>query len=79
MPLGWLRAVVNVVDHADGKRLYICGLRCHHGPPGIVLAIIGLALCVSDWHDRKDWFVYHDHFRQPSRYPVPVHQETETR
>ena len=36
----------------DKRRVWICGLRVHHGLVGLGAAIVGAALMV---HDRKDW------------------------
>jgi hypothetical protein len=43
------------VDRAR-RRLWICGQRVHHGPTGIVLALLGAALVAHDWKDRPFWF-----------------------
>lgn len=37
--------------HPNGFRLYVLGRRTHHGAIGLVLALVGIALC---WHDRVD-------------------------
>lgn len=34
------------------RRLYCLGLRVHHGPVGVLLAVLGLVLAV---HDRRDY------------------------
>ena len=38
------------------RRLWICGQRVHHGPPGLLLAVVGAALVAHDWKDRPMWF-----------------------
>lgn len=37
------------------RRLYCLGLRVHHGPVGVLLAVLGLVLAV---HDRRDVWVW---------------------
>lgn len=36
----------------DKRRVWVCGLRVHHGLVGLGAAIVGAALMI---HDRKDW------------------------
>jgi hypothetical protein len=55
--------MLRIVHHPHGPRLYICGLRCHHGISGSMLALAAFAahqrrvaaVCViwaaSDWRD----------------------------
>lgn len=38
--------------HPNGPRLYIHGLRIHHGLTGTILTLLGIALIVDD---RKDF------------------------
>ena len=38
------------------RRLWILGQRVHHGPTGLVLAVLGAALVAHDWKDRPVWF-----------------------
>jgi hypothetical protein len=41
---------------ATRRRLWISGQRCHHGATGAMLAALGCALMLHDWHDRGEWF-----------------------
>jgi hypothetical protein len=36
----------------NGPRLYLVGVRVHHGLTGCFMAAVGLALV---WHDRRDF------------------------
>jgi len=39
------------IDHQQ-RRVWVCGLRVHHGLVGVGAVIVGAALML---HDRKDW------------------------
>ena len=39
------------IDHKQ-RRVWVCGLRVHHGLVGVGAVIVGAALML---HDRKDW------------------------
>jgi hypothetical protein len=41
---------------ARRRRLWIAGLRVHHGLTGVLLFAAGTALIVHDWKDRSLWF-----------------------
>lgn len=50
---------MSLVHITPGSRLYVCGLRIHHGLSGCALitagigaVIIGAALVADDWPDR---------------------------
>lgn len=56
-------ASLSVVRAPGSCRVYIAGLRCHHGLTGLALAVLGLALanrrlflvgCLAVAHDWKD-------------------------
>lgn len=34
------------------RKLYVLGLRFHHGPPCVALAVLGV---LGAWHDRRDF------------------------
>jgi len=36
----------------EQRRVWVCGLRVHHGLVGLGAAVVGAALMI---HDRKDW------------------------
>jgi hypothetical protein len=42
---------IRIERHPSGMRLFLAGLRFHHGLTGCLLALTGLFLA---WHDRKD-------------------------
>jgi hypothetical protein len=44
------RDVVEPDDHR-GPRLYVKGLRIHHGAVGALLTIVGAVLTAHDWRD----------------------------
>ena len=37
------------------RRVWVANQRLHHGLTGVMLAAVGTALIVHDWHDRTDW------------------------
>jgi len=37
------------------RRVWIANQRLHHGLAGAMLAALGTALIVHDWHDRTVW------------------------
>ena len=37
------------------RRVWIANQRLHHGLAGAMLAALGTALIVHDWHDRSHW------------------------
>lgn len=48
--------MLRVIQAEDGgRRLFIGGLRCHHGLTGCVVVALGIAMI---WHDRHDWRVW---------------------
>jgi hypothetical protein len=61
-------SVLIVKPPGHGPRLYVGGLRVHHGASGSLLAaaallgkrkrtaLLGLALCIHDLHDLGVWF-----------------------
>lgn len=44
--------MITITRHPTGPRLHIAGHRIHHGPTGLLIAAIGLAIAA---HDHKDW------------------------
>lgn len=36
----------------EKRRVWVAGKRIHHGPVGLVLAVVGAVIC---WHDRQDF------------------------
>jgi hypothetical protein len=38
------------------QRVWICGQRCHHGPVGLMVVIVGVLVAWHDWKDRSVWF-----------------------
>lgn len=56
--------MIRVIGHANGPRLYVLGLRVHHGLTGLLVALTGLlrgnrAVVVAGLammgHDAHDW------------------------
>ena len=37
------------------RRVWVRNQRLHHGLTGVMLAALGTALMVHDWHDRGHW------------------------
>ncbi len=37
------------------RRVWLGNQRLHHGLAGAILATLGTALIVHDWHDRSHW------------------------
>jgi len=46
-----------VTRTAHGPKVYLAGLRVHHGLAGLALAAAGVALVIDDWADRW-WSVF---------------------
>lgn len=42
-------------QHPDGRRCYLAGRRVHHGLVGLAAAVVGVALMLHDWRDRRVW------------------------
>lgn len=59
---------ITIVGHQNGPRLYVMGLRVHHGVSGALVASVGavrldprltlagLGMMVHDAHDYRVWF-----------------------
>ena len=37
------------------RRVWVGNQRLHHGLTGVMLAALGTAMILHDWHDRTDW------------------------
>ncbi len=60
--------MIRLQRHELGPRVWICGVRIHHGATGCLLALAGmltnqrravlagLALCAHDRADYREWF-----------------------
>lgn len=61
------REALHIIKHPNGPRLYVGGLRVHHGTTGLMLSALGLGarrralvglglvLAVHDRHDTRVW------------------------
>lgn len=47
--------MIRLEHHPNGTRVHIKGWRIHHGAFGCLCVGFGIALIVSDWHDRTLW------------------------
>lgn len=43
---------MGVLVFAPNRRVYVCGLRVHHGLTGVLLIAVGVVLVAHDWADR---------------------------
>lgn len=56
-----IRVLTNTLDqvcHYDrsDRRIWVVGMRLHHGLMGAMLTTAGAMLMAHDWHDRAEWF-----------------------
>lgn len=45
-----------VVWDREQQRVWLAGIRVHHGAVGVILGIVGLLLALHDRGDNKQWF-----------------------
>ena len=50
-----MRALVRIDRRL--RRVWVCGQRVHHGPVGLALVAVGVALVAHDRRDVRDWFI----------------------